>query len=66
MLSVKRDPFARGEYIRTCRGAGTCQWCGQQRKRVYSYHWEDNSARARLNPDGKTFCNFGCFQSYNC
>lgn len=66
MLSVKRDPFARGEYVRTCHGKGTCKWCGMLKARVYSYTWEsdDKPLRAGQYSDDP-FCGFPCYQSYH-
>ena len=37
--TMRRDPFARGEYERVCHGRGECAWCGQKRPRVFSYLW---------------------------
>lgn len=65
MLSVQRDPFMRGEYVRICQGAGVCQWCGQKRKRVFTYQWQNDSTHNRLDRNEKTFCNFECFSSYS-
>jgi hypothetical protein len=33
--SMRRDPFARGEYGRVCHGPGQCAWCGQTRPRLH-------------------------------
>lgn len=60
---VRRDPFARGEYRRDCWPNGPCKWCGQQRKRVYSYTWiEDDKPRTQLSSE--TFCDLNCFDAY--
>ena len=65
---VARDPFARAGLRRTCEGAGTCAWCGQERARVYRYQIEDDSGRAPVlgqpAPD-RVFCNLDCFRSYS-
>lgn len=64
--TVRHDPFARGEYRRECAGAGTCAWCGQARKRVYTYTWEeDSSSRRARYTDRRQFCNLECFDSYH-
>jgi hypothetical protein len=69
--SVRHDPFARGAFKRTCRGPGECTWCGQKRKRVFTYVWvSDGSlsgqpsifARHQAN---HVFCDFQCFKSYH-
>ena len=68
--SVGRDPFARGEYERRCiaQFRFKCAWCGQHRKRLYTYVWVPDD-KAHHNTDSahcnaKPFCNFECFQSY--
>ena len=38
-LTMRRDPFAGGEYERVCYGPGQCAWCGQTRPRVFTYVW---------------------------
>jgi hypothetical protein len=68
-ISVGRDPFARGEYLRRVHGAGECDWCGQHQKRLYTYVWEDDD-KAHRNTDhahaqAKLFCNFECFKDYH-
>lgn len=69
--SVRHDPFARGAFKRTCRGPGDCAWCGQKRKRVFTYVWVSDAAldgqpsifaRHQAN---RVFCNFDCFHSYH-
>jgi hypothetical protein len=66
-LKMRRDPFARGEYERACHGPGECEWCGQNRPRVFSYIWlpDGLSLRARIERTrGRRFCCFSCFQAY--
>ncbi len=65
-MFVGRDCFARGEYKRVSMGAGTCQWCGQKRKRTYAYLWErDDTPLGNYESRGsKHFCNFVCFKVY--
>lgn len=67
-ISVRRDPFARGEYHRICVGAGTCDWCGQERKRLFTYAWTSDSAMVYQHTrrgDGHAFCNVQCFLDYH-
>jgi hypothetical protein len=68
---VRHDPFARGGFKRKCRGPGDCAWCGQKRKRVFTYVWVSDGAldgqpnifiRHQAN---HAFCNFSCFESYH-
>lgn len=65
MHSVRRDPFARGEYIRYCQGKGKCAFCGQQRKRVYAYAWTPDDRRIPQINNHKSFCNLQCFDDYS-
>jgi hypothetical protein len=69
--SVHHDPFARGAFKRTSLGSGECAWCGQKRKRVFTYAWVSDGAL-----DGQpsvfvryqathVFCNFACFEPYH-
>jgi hypothetical protein len=68
-MSVGRDPFARGEYRRECQGPGTCAWCGDKRRRVFTYVWiNDDSHRPSIFAEYQrrhAFCNFACFLSYH-
>ena len=64
---VRRDPFARGELRRDCHAeAGQrCRWCGQRRRRLYSYTWEsDARALCPFELSDKRFCNLGCADAY--
>ena len=65
--TMRRDPFARGEYARLCHGPGECAWCGQKRPRVYSYVWVRDDRTQATTADhrrAKTFCTFDCFTVY--
>jgi hypothetical protein len=65
--TVRRDPFARGEYRRESIGHGECTWCGTE-KRVFTYEWEADASCFRHPPFGRTpkgFCDLGCFDAYN-
>jgi hypothetical protein len=69
--SVRRDPFARGAFERASHGPGECAWCGQKRKRVFTYVWLSDGALGgkpsifhRRQAD-HAFCNFACFESYH-
>jgi hypothetical protein len=66
-MEVKRDSFARGYYERESHGKGTCEWCGQERRVVFSYTWQEDSVHRRNKPSylERTFCNFNCFSIYN-
>ncbi len=60
---------------RTPAGPGSCRWCGQVRRRLYSYVVEDGAGRRPIlgqplgasptpgNPH-RAFCGLGCFRSY--
>jgi len=68
---IKRDCFARGSlHVEIVKGE--CQWCGQSKKRMRTYAWENdsNSCPPQKSPfsaigTGKVFCDFSCFQSYS-
>lgn len=67
---VARDPFARGEYARFAfSGERTCAWCGQKRKTLYVYIWQQDSLLGRVPRRSDAcyapqFCNLACFHSY--
>jgi hypothetical protein len=68
---IKHDAFARASYKRTCKGPGTCGWCGQRRKRVFTYIWVSDGALdgqpsifVRHQVD-HAFCNFDRFESFH-
>jgi hypothetical protein len=65
-MRVARDPFARGEYERMTHYPGKCDWCGQHRKRLYSYRWVDDRVQQPSHSAGlpKQFCNLTCFRTY--
>jgi len=68
---VGRDGFARGALGRACHPAGKCQWCGQQRTRLFSYVWVSDGSLAGqpsivcVHQRKHGFCNFQCFESYH-
>jgi hypothetical protein len=69
---VARDPFARGEYARFsfARKGQTCAWCGDVRRVLFVYLWQDDSIRARVprRSDAERehrFCNIGCHRNYH-
>jgi len=65
-VTVRYDPFARGGLARESEGPGTCDWCGQHRRVLYSYAPERPAfhlPRPHLT-SGRAFCNLGCFESY--
>jgi len=69
-MSVGRDPFARGGFQRQYAGKGRCDWCGDQRQRLYRYVWVgDDSTRGPSILDrhllDHAFCNMECFRSYH-
>jgi hypothetical protein len=71
MFSVKRDPFARGEYKRFVQSnrshvsnAWSCDWCGQKPDRLYSYVWWGDAKKEPQDDSGYWFCNLNCFQAY--
>jgi hypothetical protein len=64
---VRRDPFARGAFRRECKPDGECRWCGQHRRRLFTYVWvNDDSTRSSIFHQlqaRNAFCNFECFDS---
>jgi hypothetical protein len=69
--SVARDPFARGEYERTCivphsRDDAVCRECGRTRGRLFSYRWvsDDNDRLSTTSPSYLKFCNLKCHERY--
>jgi hypothetical protein len=67
--TVRRDPFARGAFRRECKPDGECHWCGQHRRRLFTYIWvRDDSLCGRPGNSHQhqarnAFCNFECFES---
>ena len=62
-------PFARAGLERTSHGSGQCDWCGKQRKHVFSYALSRDGDRGaeffdRQHRGGKVFCNLSCYRSY--
>ena len=69
-MYVQRDPFARGQYERTCisnmKDRLSCCWCGQTPRRLYSYRWESDGQRTYYSiVRDKHYCNFQCFKTHN-
>ena len=63
---VRRDPFARGSYLRETAGSGNCFWCGKQCNTLFRYVWESDARRGWISNAALTrFCNFECFRSYH-
>ena len=69
--SVKRDPFARGEFRRECKGNADghaeCAWCGGKPRRLYRYTWIPDGVRYALGYGArktKWFCNFSCYRAW--
>lgn len=69
--TVARDSFARGEYKRFCGPDRTlltdhrCDWCGQIRKRLFSYVWWSDDKREPMDDNGTWFCNLDCHRCYH-
>jgi hypothetical protein len=66
--TMRRDPFARGEYKRLCQGPRECAWCGQTYPRVFTYVWVSDDRTQSTTPElsrAKTFCAFDCFTAYH-
>jgi hypothetical protein len=65
---VGRDPFARGAFRRECQPAGKCAWCGQHRRRLYSYVWISGDCQSPpifvRHLAKRHFCSFRCFEYY--
>ena len=66
-MTVARDPFARGEYVRAVsRNAAACSWCGAVKARLYTYTWSpDDRSCSKGFPFGKGFCNISCFRAFH-
>jgi hypothetical protein len=70
---VAYDPFARGGLKREPAGAGECDWCGQQRRTLYTYEPERSGLLQRLRrslgyvqsgPWRRRFCNLDCVRGF--
>jgi hypothetical protein len=70
-VSVRHDAFARGAFERECVGPGECHWCGDTRKRLFTYVWISDGSLSRepsifnRHQSNHSFCNFQCFASFN-
>ena len=62
------DPFARGKWHRENHVGKylSCDWCGNKKKTLYSYTWEDDARGCPIPhfQSTKVFCNVECFRSY--
>jgi len=61
----KRDPFARGSVARQIsdRSDHECDWCGQERNRLYYYGWSSDDGKEYIN-EQRAFCNYECFKCF--
>ena len=61
----KRDPFARGSVARQIsdRSDHECDWCGQERNRLYYYGWSSDDGKEYIN-EHRAFCNYECFKCF--
>lgn len=65
-LAVQRNPFARAS-LRRFTHVGIhykCRWCGQHKKRLYSYAVERDDNTRKVISDGIMFCDLQCYHSY--
>jgi hypothetical protein len=65
IVSVGRDPFARGEYLRQSEAQAEtraeCHWCGNAPRTLYRYAWvEDGATRHRRLVWSAPYCNRNC------
>lgn len=67
---MKRNPFARGEYVRKAvvDHYGHCNFCGTHKARMYAYAWspDDKPIDKRSVDTLLKFCDFQCFEAYHC
>lgn len=65
--TCQRDSFARGELVRfSSGGSGDCAWCGQTRKKVFSYvWWNDGRARPNRGHADHWFCGLDCMKAFS-
>ena len=61
----KRDPFARGSVARQVsdRPDHECDWCGDERQRLYSYGWSPDAGKDYIDTR-HAFCNWECYSAY--
>jgi hypothetical protein len=67
-MTMQRDPYARGAYVRTCHantGHEQCAQCGRTPRRLYTYTWEGDGTMRHVRRFLHAFCNFECFMDYN-
>lgn len=65
-VQISRDPFARSTTERELvRGKGCCDWCGQERPRLFRYGtWPDGLFTRTLWHKG-LFCSKPCHDDYH-
>jgi len=65
VVSIRRDPFGRGNVIRVSVAPSdrkACAWCGGSPGR-FKYGWSDDG-KAGLYFESESFCGVGCRNSY--
>jgi hypothetical protein len=58
-----RIPGTQHYIKRFSMGAGRCQWCGQERRRLYDYRGP-TALDYRLNRPTRGFCNRKCYSAF--
>lgn len=62
---VKRDPFARADFVRTANRSYTgarCRECGQPGRFHYAW-WADGKGFPDMGRNG-SFCSVGCYRAF--
>ena len=68
-VSIRRDPFARGNLMRRAEASITgCAWCGQSRRGkrhgLFRYGWYRDGIYTRTEWDRELFCGVECREAY--
>jgi len=61
-MTTRWRPFRRG--LDRASARGRCEWCGNEKRTMFAYRAEGGRFLSGLSGEGKTFCNFKCFGSY--
>ena len=63
-VSIRREPFARGDVVRRKADQGECDWCGRK-GRLWQYGWDpDSLLPGRTAWDRESFCSIQCRRNY--
>lgn len=66
-VQLRRDPFARMTLMRSTTYPinNQCKCCGQTKRTLYLYWWEDDNHHGGPHKNSGPFCGVQCYEAYN-